>query len=135
MCTLPEPVTRPLVELADIFRMHGDIYVQDNILTPEQYKVFNAIKNCRTSVLGGHVEQCDRCDAIQCAYNSCRNRHCPKCGAFLRNKVTTDASETIFRQHNWRKITTIRKPKTKNRHKSCKQLNAKQAFSKEDAFS
>jgi Putative transposase/Transposase zinc-binding domain len=86
MCTLPERVVKPPVELADIFRMHGDTYVQDNILTPEQYKVFNAVKNCRTSVLGGHVEQCDQCDAIQCAYNSCRNRHCPKCESFKAAK-------------------------------------------------
>jgi hypothetical protein len=70
------------VELADIFRRHGDAYCQANTLTPEQYKVFHAIKNCRTRVLGGHVEQCDHCNAIQCAYNSCRNRHCPKCESF-----------------------------------------------------
>lgn len=86
MCTLSERVAKPPVELADIFRMHGDTYVQANILTPEQYKVFNAVKNCRTSVLGGHVEQCDQCDAIQCAYNSCRNRHCPKCESFKAAK-------------------------------------------------
>ncbi|NBX75013.1 MAG: IS91 family transposase [Proteobacteria bacterium] len=65
-----------------MFRLQGDAYVQTNTLTPEQYKVMNAIKNCRTSVLGGHVEQCDQCHAIHCAYNSCRNRHCPKCESF-----------------------------------------------------
>jgi hypothetical protein len=62
--------------------MHGDAYCQANILTPEQYQVFNAIRNCRTSILGGHVEQCDHCLAIHHAYNSCRNRHCPKCESF-----------------------------------------------------
>lgn len=81
MCVVSK-TTRQGVELADIFRMHGDAYCQKNILTPEQYQVFNAIRNCRTSVLGGHVEQCDRCLAIHCAYNSCRNRHCPKCESF-----------------------------------------------------
>lgn len=86
MCTLPENGQRPSVELADIFNMHGDTYCQANILTPEQYKVINAIKNCRTSVLGGHVEQCDKCLATQCAYNSCRNRHCPKCESFKAAK-------------------------------------------------
>jgi hypothetical protein len=78
--------TRPSVELADIFHMHGDAYTQANILTPEQYKVFHAIMNCRTKVLGGHVEKCDHCNAIQCAYNSCRNRHCPKCESFKAAK-------------------------------------------------
>ena len=73
---------KPRVELADIFRMHGEAYCENHILTPEQYKVFNAIKNCRTSVLGGHVEQCNRCFAIHYAYHSCRNRHCPKCESF-----------------------------------------------------
>ena len=75
-------VAKPSVEMADIVRLHSDAYIQANILTPEQHKVVNAIKNCRTSVLGGHVEQCDHCNAIRCAYNSCRNRHCPKCESF-----------------------------------------------------
>lgn len=86
MCTLPEQVAKPSVELADIFRMHGDSYIQEHILTPEQHKVFNAVKNCRTHVLGGHVEQCNKCDSIQISYNSCRNRHCPKCESFKAAK-------------------------------------------------
>jgi putative transposase/transposase-like zinc-binding protein len=86
MCTIPRPTERPSVELADIFRMHGDRYVQNHVLTSEQYKVFHAIKNCRTSALGGHAEQCDQCHAIQYAYNSCRNRHCPKCESFKAAK-------------------------------------------------
>lgn len=86
MCTLPERAKRSPVELADIFWMHGDAYVQNNCLTPEQHKVFNAIKNCRTSALGGRVEQCDQCSATRCAYNSCRNRHCPKCESFKAAK-------------------------------------------------
>ncbi len=82
MCLLPEKENPPPVELADIFNLHGDAYCQAHTLTPEQYKVLNAIRNCRTNVLGGHVEQCDHCSAIHCSYNSCRNRHCPKCQAF-----------------------------------------------------
>jgi Putative transposase/Transposase zinc-binding domain len=82
VCVAPKREITSPVELADIFRLHGDAYCQANTLTPEQYKVFHAITNCRTSVLGGHVEQCDQCNAIQCAYNSCRNRHCPKCESF-----------------------------------------------------
>lgn len=63
-------------------RLHGEAYRQANTLTPTQHKVMNAIINCRTSALGGHVEQCDHCHALHYAYNSCRNRHCPKCESF-----------------------------------------------------
>lgn len=86
MCQTPDGQTKPSVELADIFRMHGKTYKQKHTLTPEQHKVFNAILNCRTNVLGGHVKQCDTCSQIQCAYNSCRNRHCPKCESFKAAK-------------------------------------------------
>lgn len=79
MCVFPKEEIKPPVELADIFRIHGEAYCATHTLTSEQYKVLHAIQNCRTSVLGGHVEQCDNCSAIQCSYNSCRNRHCPKC--------------------------------------------------------
>lgn len=82
MCESEKPGRSASVELADIFRMHADTYCQNNVLTPEQYKVVNAIKNCRTAMLGGHIKQCDTCLALACAYNSCRNRHCPKCESF-----------------------------------------------------
>jgi hypothetical protein len=82
MCTEQKNERSQSVEIADIFRQHGDDYCRENTLTPEQYKVMHAIKNCRTRVLGGHVEQCDYCSEIQYAYNSCRNRHCPKCESF-----------------------------------------------------
>ncbi len=69
-------------ELADIFRQHGDVYSKANKLPPEQYKVLHAIQNCRTSILGGHIDECDQCSVQQISYNSCRNRHCPKCESF-----------------------------------------------------
>ena len=74
------------VELADIFRQHGDSYAENHVLTPELYKVIHAIKNCRTAVLGGHISQCDHCDTVHYAYHSCRNRHCPKCESFKAKK-------------------------------------------------
>lgn len=82
MCILPENTPQPGVELADIFRLHGENYYRSHQLTPEQHKAIHAIVNCRTSVLGGHIEQCEQCHAIQYAYHSCRNRHCPKCESF-----------------------------------------------------
>jgi hypothetical protein len=70
------------VGLDDIFRMHSDAYCAENVLTPELYTVINAIKNCRTFVLGGHVAQCNHCNGLHYTYHSCRNRHCPKCESF-----------------------------------------------------
>jgi hypothetical protein len=70
---------RPAIELADIFRQHGQAYRAAHALSRQQLRVMRAIETCRTAVLGGHVESCSQCDFTRIAYNSCRNRHCPKC--------------------------------------------------------
>jgi hypothetical protein len=70
---------RPALELGDIFRRHGEAYRRSHALPRDQLRVMRAIQACRTSVLGGHVEKCDHCSHTRIAYNSCRNRHCPKC--------------------------------------------------------
>jgi hypothetical protein len=72
-------VSRPAFELAGIFRQHGEAYRKAHRLPLQQRRVLRAIEVCRTAVLGGHVEKCSRCDRTRIAYNSCRNRHCPKC--------------------------------------------------------
>ena len=75
------------LEVADIFRAEGASYraVQAGHLSLTQLKVMSAIENCRTAALGGHVDGCDDCGYLRVAYNSCRNRHCPKCqGAAAR---------------------------------------------------
>jgi hypothetical protein len=71
------------LEVADIFRTHGPAYrlAQRSHLSLGQLKVMSAIEQCRTSALGGHVLLCPDCQQIQVSYNSCRNRHCPKCQA------------------------------------------------------
>jgi hypothetical protein len=71
------------LEVADIFRVHGPAWrqAQAGHLSLGQLKVMSAIERCRSAALGGHVLQCRACDHIQIAYNSCRNRHCPKCQA------------------------------------------------------
>ena len=79
---------RTKLEVADIFRAHGPAYRCANAghLNLIQFKVMSAIENCRTAALGGHVSACTECDHQHIAYNSCRNRHCPKCqGATARN--------------------------------------------------
>jgi hypothetical protein len=77
---------RPAFELADIFRRHGEGYERANAghLGRVERRVIGAITACRTAALGGHVEQCDDCGAVRIAYNSCRNRHCPKCQGSAR---------------------------------------------------
>src|SRR5271170_5585137 len=77
---------RPELEVADIFRCHGPAYRQAHAghLGRTERRVMAAIEACRTPVLGGHVEQCADCGLIRCAYNSCRDRHCPKCQALAR---------------------------------------------------
>jgi len=82
MCDIKSGQQKYGTELADVFRMHGQAYCEGNTLTPEQYKVMHAIENCRTSALGGHVDACEQCSYQQNSYNSCRNRHCPKCESF-----------------------------------------------------
>ena len=69
------------LEVADIFRHHGEAYRQARTghLGRVERRVMSAIELCRTAALGGHVQQCQDCGAIRVAYNSCRNRHCPKC--------------------------------------------------------
>lgn len=76
-------------ELSDIFREHGAAYQQHQSLWPEQQKAFDAIIQCRTSALGGHLDQCDHCGHTRPSYNSCRNRHCPKC-QFIRKSKWVD---------------------------------------------
>ena len=74
---------RPALEVADIFRVHGPAWrqAQHAHLSLGQLKVMSAIEQCRSAALGGHVLRCERCEQVQIAYNSCRNRHCPKCQA------------------------------------------------------
>ena len=74
---------RPALEVADIFRDHGAAWRSANAghVSLDQMKVMSAIERCRTAALGGHVARCENCADIAIAYNSCRNRHCPKCQA------------------------------------------------------
>jgi hypothetical protein len=74
-------VPRPALEVADIFRDHGAAWRAANAghVSLDQLKVMTAIERCRTAALGGHVERCETCAHTVIAYNSCRNRHCPKC--------------------------------------------------------
>src|ERR671937_1671154 len=76
-------MSRPALEVADIFRDHGAAWRSANAghISLDQMKVMAAIERCRTAALGGHVARCADCGHTLIAYNSCRNRHCPKCQA------------------------------------------------------
>jgi len=74
------------VELADIFRAHGAAYRQTHRLARAPRRAMRAIETCRTAALGGHRETCDTCGAERIAYNSCRNRHCPKCQTLAKER-------------------------------------------------
>ncbi len=76
--------TKP--ELADIFRKYGENYRRNYFLSPEQSKTMHHIEICRTAVLGGHSEACDHCGFKRNSYNSCRDRHCPKCQTLVKEK-------------------------------------------------
>jgi hypothetical protein len=74
------------VEVADVFRAHGEAYRERHRLSGEQRAAMVAIERCRTAALGGHLERCDSCGASRPAYNSCRNRHCPKCQTLAKER-------------------------------------------------
>jgi hypothetical protein len=89
---------RPLLEVADIFRGHGAAWRHANRghVSLDQLKVMGAVENCRTAALGGHVARCEDCAHTAIAYNSCRNRHCPKCqGAAAREWMAAREAELL----------------------------------------
>jgi len=81
------------LEIADIFNDYSHLLGR---LRRDQTKVVQAIKNCRTSALGGHKIECDSCEFQSMAYNSCRNRHCPKCGFIARTKWIQKRQDDLF---------------------------------------
>jgi hypothetical protein len=89
---------RPALEVADIFRRHGDAFraAQGNRLTRGQRRVMAAVETCRTATLGGHVERCDDCGMVRIAYNSCRDRHCPKCQGLARAQWLADRQADLL---------------------------------------
>ena len=91
---------RPALEVADIFRDHGSAWRAANAghVSLGQLKVMSAIEHCRTAALGGHVARCENaaCGHTMIAYNSCRNRHCPKCqGSAAREWMAERAAELL----------------------------------------
>jgi hypothetical protein len=98
---------RPHVEVADIFRAHGEDYRKTHALTDSQRKVMRAIETCRTSVLGGHLDVCPQCGDSKPSFNSCRNRHCPKCQALRQAKWIADRQTRVLPTHHFHVVFTV----------------------------
>lgn len=83
-------------EVGDIFRRYGEDYRQYNPVSCEQRKAMHHIEVCRTAELGGHIEQCDQCGFERIAYNSCRDRHCPKCQTLAKEQWLNDRKSELL---------------------------------------
>jgi hypothetical protein len=106
-CPSGVEVARPKLEVADIFRRHLDDYRQIHALTPGQHDVARAIIACRTAALGGHLDLCTACGFETPAYNSCRNRHCPKCQALNQARWVEARLERILPVHYFHLVFTL----------------------------
>ena len=100
---------RPKPELADIFRRYGEAYRQKfgASLSTAQRRVMTAIEVCRTAALGGHVEVCDRCGHQRIWYNSCSDRHCPKCQSLARAQWIQDRQSEVLDTEYFHVVFTV----------------------------
>jgi len=98
---------RPRFEVADILRAHGQAYLESHPTAPEQRAVMRAIECCRTSALGGHLDVCDSCDYQLPSYNSCRDRHCPKCQALAQALWLEGRRDRILPTHYFHVVFTL----------------------------
>jgi len=94
-------------EVADIFRLYGKEYREQNMLPYKKLKVMHKIEICRTAQLGGHIEQCDQCGFERIAYNSCRDRHCPKCQTMVKEKWLNDRKADLLPCNYFHMVFTV----------------------------
>ena len=100
---------RPKPEVADIFRRYGEAYRQqhDGSLSTAQRHVMTAIEVCRTAALGGHLERCDTCGYERPAYDSCRDRHCPKCQSLARAEWVEKRMAEVLSTHYFHVVFSV----------------------------
>src|SRR5215831_10538879 len=97
---MPGPEKAGRFDIADIVRDHRAVLESSCSLSTKQKRVLDDIERCRTSALGGHLDRCVECDYAKPAYNSCRNRHCPKCQALAQEKwIAAQEERTLDVQH------------------------------------
>jgi len=92
----PKPNNKDKPELADIFRLYGEEYRRSHSVSYEQIKAMHHIRVCRSAELGGHVEQCSECGFERISYNSCRDRHCPKCQTLVKEQWLNDRKAELI---------------------------------------
>lgn len=98
---------RPPLDIADIFRAHGETFAKRHVLSAEQRAVLRAITQCRTAALGGHADVCDGCGYAEYSYNSCRNRHCPKCQATAQARWVEQRMDRVLPTHAFHVVFTL----------------------------
>lgn len=106
-CVPAAPEPRPRLEVAEIFRVHGEGYRRRHALRPEQRRAMRDLERCRTAALGGHLDVCDRCGHERPAYNSCRNRHCPKCQALAQDEWLAARQARTLPTHYFHVVFTV----------------------------
>jgi hypothetical protein len=98
------------VEVADIVREHGEALRRAHVLTPDQHAVLRAVERCRTAALGGHLDVCLACGHAEPSYNSCRNRHCPKCQSLAQARWVASRMARILPSHYFHVVFTLPAP-------------------------
>ena len=93
--------------LQQIIELHGEAYTKSKKLPSNILKALYSIKDCRTAALGGHVYECDDCGERKISYNSCRNRHCPKCQAYAKEMWIYERSKSLLPTHYFHIVFTI----------------------------
>lgn len=96
-----------MVEVQDIFKQHGGSYRKAHKLPYTHHKAMNSIEKCRTAALGGHIDECDQCGYIKISYNSCRNRHCPKCQTLAKERWIEARKEDLLSVQYFHVVFTI----------------------------
>src|ERR1700681_3603657 len=100
---------RPKLEVADVLRRYGEAYRQQHSasLSTAERRIMSAIELCRTAALGSHLEQCDQCRFERVAYDSCRNRHCPKCQSLARAQWIEDRQAELLDTQYFHVVFTV----------------------------
>jgi len=100
---------RPKLEVADVFRRYGEAYREQHgaSMSTAQRRVMTAIELCRTAALGGHLEQCDQCGHERNCFNSCRDRHCPKCQSLARAQWIEDRQAELLEVPYYHVVFTV----------------------------
>ena len=100
-------MSRSNYELADIISQYGADFKQQFEPTFQEWKVLESIKSCRTSLLGGHIDSCTTCGTIRISYNSCRDRHCPKCQSTKRERWIEAREEDLLNTSYFHVVFTV----------------------------